>query len=110
MGALGVLGALVAVIGAGSHRAAGYLGIVLALVLVASAGLFAKAWQSWAGFIAYASVWAVGTVFFSSKGPGESVLVANDLKGQLWTLGGAAVVAIVAAIPPFVLVGRDVAP
>jgi hypothetical protein len=108
--ALGVLGALVAVIGAGSHRSAGYLGIVLALALVASAGIFAKAWESWAGFIAYASLWAAGTVYFGSKGPGNSVLVADDLKGLLWIYGGTTVMAIVAGIPRFVLVGRDVAP
>jgi len=106
---LGVLGALVAAIGAGSHRSTGYLGVALALTLVACAGLFAKAWQSWEGFIAFASLWVGATVFFAGTGPGQSTLVADDLKGHLWVYGGAVVLSVIAALPRFVLVGRDVA-
>ncbi len=107
--ALGLLGALVAAIGAGSHRSTGYLGVGLALALVACAGIFAKAWQSWSGFIAFASLWVATTVFFASTGPGQSTLVAADLKGHLWVYGGAVVLSAVAAVPRFVLDGRDVA-
>lgn len=106
--ALGLLGALVAAIGAGSHRSTGYVGIVLALLLVAAAGVFAKVAQSWAGFVAFATLWVGATMFFAGKGPGQSTLVADDLKGHLWVYGGALVLFVVAALPRFVLVGRDV--
>ena len=106
---LGVVGALVAAIGAGSHRSTGYVGIVLALALVACAAIFAKAWQSWFGFVAFATFWVGATVFFAGKGPGESVLVAGDFKGHAWVYGGAAGLAVVGALPRFVLVGRNVA-
>lgn len=108
--ASGILGALVATIGAGAHRSAGYLGVVLALALVACAAIFAKTWESWPGFVAFASVWAAATVFYGGKGPGDSVLVAADLKGHLLIYGGATLIAIAAGVPRFVLVGRDVAP
>ena len=108
--ALGLLGALVAAICAGSHRSAGYLGVGLVLVLIASAGVFAKAWQSWNGYIAFASLWVAVTVFFYATGPGQSQLIAGDLKDKLWVYGGGAVLAVVAAVPRFALVGRDVAP
>lgn len=108
--ALGLLGALVATVGAGSHRSTGYLGVSLALVLVACAGTFAKAWQSWGGFISFASLWVGSTMFFAGEGPGQSMLVADDLKGHLWVYGGAGLIALVAALPRFVLVGRDVTP
>jgi len=106
--ASGILGALVATIGAGAHRSAGYLGVALALVLVACAAIFAKTWESWAGFIAFASLWVAATVFYGGSGPGNSILVAADLKGHLLIYGGATLIAIIAAVPRFVLVGRDV--
>jgi hypothetical protein len=108
--ALGLLGALVAAIGAGSHRSTGYLGVGLVLALIACAGIFAKAWRSWNGYIAFASLWVAVTVYFHGTGPGQSQLIAGDLKDQLWVYGGAAVLAVVGAVPRFVLVGRDVAP
>ncbi len=108
--ALGLLGALVAAIGAGAHRAAGYLGVVLVLVLIASSAIFAKAWQSWNGLVAFAALWVAVTVYFKSTGPANSQLVANDLKDHLWVYGGAVVLLVVALIPRSTLVGRDVAP
>ncbi|NYI42267.1 DUF6113 family protein [Demequina lutea] len=108
--ALGLLGALVAAIGAGSHRSTGYLGVGLVLALIACAGVFAKVWQSWNGYVAFASLWVGVTVFFYSTGPGQSQLISGDLKDQLWVYGGAVVLSIVAAVPRFVFVGRDVAP
>lgn len=107
--ALGLLGALVAAIGAGSHRSAGYLGVALALVLIASAGVFAKAWQSWTGYTAFAALWAAATMYFAGPGPGQSTLVASDLKGNLLVYGGAVVLTAIAIVPRSILVGRDVA-
>ena len=108
--ALTMAGAVVATIGSGGYRSMGYLGVVFALILVGAAGLFAKAWQGWAGFASYAAAWVLATFFFAQRGPGGSVLIpADDLKASLWVYGGAVVMALVAAIPPYVLVGRDVA-
>jgi hypothetical protein len=108
--ALGVLGALVATIGAGAHRASGFLGVSLALALVATAGLFAKAWESWTGFVVYAALWGAATVVFAGEGPANSVLVQDDLRGRLWIFGGTVMISLVAAVPRFVLVGSRVAP
>lgn len=108
--ALGLLGALVAAVGAGSHRSTGYLGVGLVMVLIASAAVFAKAWQSWNGYIAFASLWVAVTVYFYATGPAQSQLIEGDLKDHLWVYGGAAVLSLVAAVPRFALVGRDVAP
>ena len=108
---LTLAGAVIAAIGAGGYRSMGYLGVICALLLIASAGLFAKAWQGWLGFGGYAGAWVLATFFFAQRGPGGSILLpADDLKASLLVYGGAVVVAIVGAIPPFVLVGRDVSP
>ena len=110
LSALILAGVVVATIGSGGYRSMGYLGVVFALVLVASGGLFAKAWQGWTGFGGYAAAWVLATFFFAQRGPGGSVLIpADDLKASLWVYGGAVVMSIVAAIPPSALVGRDVA-
>lgn len=107
---LTLAGAVVATVGSGGYRSLGYLGVVLALVLVAAGGLFAKTWHGWAGFGGYATAWVLATYFLAQRGPGGSVLIpANDLKASLWVYGGAVVMSLVAAIPPYVLVGRDVA-
>jgi len=80
-------------------------------VLVASAGLFAKAWHSWTGFCVYAVTWVVTVGYLSQRGPGGDVLIpAHDTRASLWLYGGAVVMALVATIPPVTLVGRDVAP
>ena len=105
---LAVLGGLIGLMGTVSHRSLGYVGLVIALAAIASSSLLAKAWQGWWGFAAYATGWAATVMALAQVGPGGSVLIAGDLKGQIWVYGGAAVVALVAMIPPFVLTGRDV--
>lgn len=109
MVALALLGFIVATVGVGAHRSLGYGGAIMSVVIVVLVGVFAKAWQAWAGFIAYAIVWGIMATVYASKGPGGSILVADDLRGRLWLFGGTAAIAIVAAVPRSVIVGRDVA-
>lgn len=107
--ALALMGVIVATIGSGGYRSLGYVGAALAVLMVGAGALFAKTWHSWLGFGAYAAGWLAATYFFTRRGPGGSVLVpADDLRASIWIYGGAAIIALVAAIPPFVLTGRDV--
>jgi len=108
--ALALLGLIVATVGVGAHRSLGYGGAIIGIVVVVLVGVFAKAWQAWSGFIAYATVWGVMATVYASTGPGESILVADDARGRLWLFGGVAAMSIVAAVPRSVVVGRDVAP
>ncbi len=106
---LALLGVIVATVGVGAHRSLGYAGALIGIVIVALVGVFAKAWQGWRGFIAYAVAWGAMAMVYASMGPGGSILVAADARGQLWLYGGVVGVAIVAAVPRSVIVGRDVA-
>lgn len=107
--ALALLGVVVASVGVGAHRSLGYGGAIVGVVVVLLAGAFAKTWRAWSGFIAYAVAWGAMAIVYVSTGPGGSILVADDLRGRLWLFGGGAAVAIVAAAPRSVFVGRDVA-
>jgi hypothetical protein len=102
-------GVIVATVGVGAHRALGYVGVTLALILVAVAGIFARTWARWSGFAAYAGAWATMTMIYAQVGPSRSVLIANDLHGYLWLYGGTLVIVLVALIPRRWLEGRDVA-
>lgn len=106
---LALAGAAVAMIGSVAYRSVGYLGLVLSLLLVASVGLFSKTWHAWWGFTAYAAAWAVVAFLFAQTGPGGSVLVpSDDLRATVWIYGGAGVMAVIGAIPPFLLAGKNV--
>ncbi|WP_291378602.1 hypothetical protein [Demequina sp.] len=107
--ALALLGVVAATVGVGSHRSMGYGGVIIGILMVALVGVFAKAWQAWSGFLAYAIAWGVMAWVYSSTGPGDSTLVADDVRGALWLRGGTVAIAIVAAVPRSVYVGRDVA-
>ena len=107
--ALAVLGVVVATVGVGAHRAFGYVGLGLGLLLVATAGIFARAWGRWLGFFAYAVGWVVLTLIYAQRGPTGSVLIAGDTNnGQLWVYGGALLIVLVAFIPRRWLEGRNV--
>ncbi len=109
MTALALLGAIAATVGVGAHRSLGYAGAIIGIAMVLLAGVFAKAWRGWSGYIAYAVVWGAMAMIYLSTGPGGSILVADDLRGRLWLYGGVLAVAIVGAVPRSVIVGRDVA-
>lgn len=102
-------GALVATAGVGAHRALGYWGLALAILCVATAGVFARAWGRWAGYLAYAAGWFVMTMVYAQRGSGNSVLIAGDAYGYGWLLGGSVVISALAFIPRSLLEGRDVA-
>jgi len=102
-----VLGALTGTIGTVAHQAALGIGsariptgLVLALVAVALLVVGARlvTQDRWA------AVWlAVGVVgmiaVFSKRSPGGSVLIPNDLAGQIWVFGPAVISAIAIAWP-----------
>ena len=103
-----MLGVVVATVGVGAHRAFGYVGLGLGLLLVATAGIFARAWGRWLGFLAYAVGWVVLTLIYAQEGPANSVLVGNDTNGLLWIYGGSLVIVLVALVPRRWLEGRNV--
>ena len=107
--ALLIAGVVVATVGVGAHRALGYVGVSLGLILVAIAGIFARTWARWIGYAAYAGSWALMTMIYAQVGPSRSVLIADDLHGYLWLYGGSLVIILVALIPRRWLEGSDVA-
>lgn len=102
-------GALVATVGVGAHRAWGYAGLVLALLAVLAAGVFARTWGAWAGFAGYAVGWFVMTQIYAQPGSGDSVLIAADAHGYAWLVGGCILIVLLAFVPNRWLVGSDVA-
>jgi hypothetical protein len=95
-----VLGVVVGAVGTVMHRATRPWGLVLCLVLVASAALVARAWggrRAWAGYVvaASATVWLLST-----QGPGGDVLVpAHQAIGWVWIFGVPVVAILVALLP-----------
>jgi hypothetical protein len=106
--ALALLGVGVATVGVGAHRAYGFVGVALGLLLVVTASVFARAWARWLGYAVFASAWAAMTMVYAQRGPGNSVLIASDTNGYLWLYGGALVIVLVALVPRTLLEGRDV--
>ncbi len=106
--ALALAGVVVATVGVGAHRALGYLGLALALLLVAVGGVFARAWGRWLGFAGYATGWAAMTMVYAQVGPARSILIADDAHGRWWLFGGTALVVLLAFVPRRLIEGRDV--
>lgn len=97
LGAL-ALGVVVAVVGTGIHRASQPWGLVLALVIVASAGALVRAWTGWSGMLALALGVFTTVAVLAGRGPGGDVLVALDAIGIVW-YAGAAVIGLAALLP-----------
>lgn len=106
--ALALLGVGVATVGVGAHRAYGYIGVALGLILVVTASLFARAWGRWLGYAVFAAAWAAMTTVYAQRGPADSILIAADNQGYLWLYGGAIAIVAVALVPRRVIEGRDV--
>lgn len=85
------LGVLVALVGTGVHRASPPWGLVLALLVVASAGVLARAWVGWTGLLTVGMAVVTTVAVLAGRGPGGDVLVALDALGVVWYGGGAAV-------------------
>ncbi len=111
MAALGViaLGVVVSIAGTGAHRAYGWVGVVLAVLLVGAAGVFARTWLSWLGLSAYATAWGVMTMVLAQGGPNNSVLIAGDAVGYAWLGGAVVTITLIALVPRRWLEADDVA-
>lgn len=92
------LGVLVALVGTGVHRASAPWGLVLALLVVAAAGVLARAWVGWPGLLTIGMAVVTTVAVLAGRGPGGDVLVALDVLGVVWFCGGAAV-AVAALLP-----------
>lgn len=103
-----VTGVIVAIVGVGAHRAIPFLGVALALIMVAAGAAFARAWKSWSGLALYSGAWLVPTTVFAGEGPGGSALIAGDALGVAWAVGGALAIIVVALVPPRVWTGMHV--
>jgi hypothetical protein len=104
---LAVLGTVVAIVGAASHRAIPFSGVILSVSLVFAAAIFARSWKLWSGVGVFATTWFALTFVFAMEGPGGSVLIADDLPGRIWVIAGAAAITVVCLIPRSLLMGPD---
>ncbi len=93
-----VLGVVVAVAGTAVHRAHQPLGLVLALAIVLSAAVLARAWTGWRGVLLLTLVLGLGVLALSRPGPGGDVLVPAQRIGYLW-LGGVALAPLSLVLP-----------
>ncbi|WP_062516655.1 hypothetical protein [Demequina gelatinilytica] len=106
--AIALMGALVALVGAGSHRAYGWFGAAACLLLVAAASMFSRAWRGFLGLGVFAFPWVALTTLLSTAGPGGSApLIVADAHGLTWVYGGAAVIVVVGLLPRRLLVGVE---
>lgn len=96
---LALMGVVVAGVGAASHRAYGWIGVALCLLMVATASVFARAWKGLGGLAAFGALWAAATMVLAMVGPGGSILIEQDAVGLTWVYGGAGIIALT-AIPP----------
>lgn len=102
--ACAVLGIVVGVVGTVAHRAsmldgAVPVGLVLALLVVLSAGVLARAWAGFPGLAGYGIGWVVVVQLLSLQGPGGDVLIPGQAVGYVWIYGGLVLVAVVAFCP-----------
>lgn len=100
---IALLGAIVALVGAGSHRAYAWLGLIACLAMVATASVFSRAWRGLTGLAVMGAAWATVTVVLASEGPGGSFLIVQDAHGLAWVIGGVAIIAAAALVPRRVL-------
>lgn len=95
-----LLGVAVGAIGTVMHRSMPPWGLVLGLVVVLSAGVFARAWEEWRGSAAYAAGWLATVLTLWQVGPGGDILVpAIGPWGNVWILGGVVVLALPVVAP-----------
>lgn len=93
-------GLVVGVVGTVMHRAIQPWGLVLALALLLTATLTARAWAGWFGYAGIVGGTFLATRVLSGAGPGGDVLVpGGDLWGPAWVVGFLVVVAVVAVVP-----------
>jgi uncharacterized membrane protein len=100
-----LLGVIVASVGAVAHRGYPPFGVILSVLLVLLAAIFARTWASWLGVVCFAVPYVALTFMFTQEGPGGSVLIAADALGYGWIYGGAAAVVVASLVPVRLLGG-----
>src|SRR5665811_1152664 len=93
-----VVGVLVAAVGTGVHRYNPPVGLLLALLMVASAGVLVRAWAGPRGVLVLGAVLLVVIIVLARPGPGGDALVVAQPVGYGW-FGSVLVVAAVALLP-----------
>ncbi|WP_062288112.1 hypothetical protein [Demequina phytophila] len=96
---IALIGVIVALVGAGSHRAFGWISVAACLLLVGTASVFSRAWRGFLGLTVFATAWLVLTVVLAQEGPGGSLLIPNDARSLAWVYGGAVVIGVAALVP-----------
>ncbi|WP_061963894.1 hypothetical protein [Demequina aurantiaca] len=104
---LAIVGLIAALVGASAYRAIAPFGLVLCILLMLVATVFARTWKEWSGIAVFAGAWAVLTYVLSLEGPGGSLLIATDGYGYGWLFGGSLAIVVVCLIPRRVLFGRN---
>ncbi len=95
-----LLGIAVGAVGTVMHRSMSPWGVVLGLVVVLSAGVFARSWEGWAGSLAFAAGWFATVLAMWQVGPGGDILVPElGGWGNIWILGGAVALALPVVAP-----------
>lgn len=88
------LGAIVGVVGTGVHRLNVPWGLVLALLVVASAGVLVRAWAGVRGMLLLATLLLVTVVVMGQPGPGGDLLIVAQPVGYVWYASALVVVAV----------------
>lgn len=89
-----VLGVVVAAVGTGIHRANPPWGIVLALLIVFSAAVLARAWARRSGVLALGTTVVLTILAMGRLGPGGDVIIAAQPVGYVWLASGVVVAAV----------------
>src|SRR5665648_864613 len=92
------VGVLAAAVGTGAHRFNPPVGLLLALLIVASAGVLVRAWAGPWGVVMLGAVLLVVIIVLARPGPGGDALVVAQPVGYGW-FGSVLVVAAVALLP-----------
>ena len=95
-----LLGVVVAAVGTVMHRSLAPWGVILAILVVLSAAVFARAWDGMSASGAFAGGWFLTVLALWQAGPGGDILVP-DLGpwGSVWILGGVLASALPALAP-----------
>jgi len=92
------LGLAVGLVGTGVHRVNQPVGLILALVIAASAGVLARAWTRWPGVLLLAGVVLSVLLAVAYVRPGGDVIIADQPIGYAW-FGSALVVLATLVLP-----------
>jgi len=92
------VGVLAAAVGTGAHRFNPPVGLLLALLIVASAGVLVRAWAGPWGVVVLGAVLLAVIIVLARPGPGGDALVVAQPIGYGW-FGSVLVIAAVGLLP-----------